>query len=75
MSLGNGAETAVRQTRVSIAFSTDSPSAGSEFRWFKALVMERQSVPETSVFASHVITFRGTQSAAARSLIPIDKVR
>ena len=75
VSLGNGTETAVRQTTVSIAFSTDRPSAGSKFRWFKALMMERQSVPETSVFVSHVITFRGSQGAAARSLIPIDKVR
>jgi len=75
MSLGNGTETAVRQTTVSIAFSTESPSAGSNFRWFKALMVERQSVPETSVFVSHVIRFRGTHGAAARSPIPIDKVR
>lgn len=75
MSFGNGTETSLRQTAVSIAFSTDSPSAGSKFRWFKALMMDRQSVPETSLFVSHVITFSGTQGAAARILITTDTVR
>jgi hypothetical protein len=75
MSFSNGTETVLRQTAVSIAFSTDSPSAGSKFRWFKTLMMERQSVLETSVFVSHVIKFRGTQGAAAGGLIPTDTVR
>jgi hypothetical protein len=43
-SLACHSETDLRQTAVSIAFSTDNPSAGSKFRWLKALLMERRSV-------------------------------